>query len=129
MNFHAFIARCLASGLHDQSFDFYYPFRVVGEGLEDEVESSDFPRTYRSLAATQYVLLAPSVIFYALIEAKGQERGQRRWKLCAEKFNEIAENDENSLELKTLAKEAQGKMISVDPALFSVSEGGCEPDS
>lgn len=130
VNFSSFLARCIAAGVYPEGLDrFRYPISDIVEGLEKDVSgATGIKRTYRVMAAAQYILLAPKVIYEELGEIKEWELGMGKWNLWAHRFKEIANKYDFGSETNAVVKEARDKMISFDPSQFFVSEGGNKPD-
>lgn len=128
VNFSSFLARCFAGGVYHKSFNFNCPIHDVDDGLKEDVtETTRAPRTCRIMVAARYMILASRALYDALIKYKGQGLGLEKWEFWARRLKEIGDKGDYTSELKIAAKEAREKMISNDPTLFFLSEGGTKP--
>ena len=74
------------------------------------------------LVAVQYVLLAGPEIYRAWVEegsecADGVREAREKWRLWAKKIKEYEENEPSYSRDGSYARQALGKMISLDPGL------------
>lgn len=128
VNLSSFFARCIqASILHCLSNRWYYPSIDIPAGLEKE-DVIGVKRTCRIMVAAQYLLLATRPIHEDLSKVITEGWGLEKWQLWAKRLKEIADKDGIDPEVISAVKEAREKMISYDPTLFFVSEGGSKPD-
>lgn len=129
VNFASFLAQCIAGGLYPRSFSFNWPIYDIDDGLKEDVaEATRTPRPCRVMVAARYMLIAPQPLYDALIKYQGRDLGLEKWQFWAKRLKEIFDNDDHRPELRAATKEAREKMVSVDPALFFVSERGTKFD-
>ena len=125
MNFSAFLARCIESGLDDHYENrCKYPGNDIPEGLEKRLQPG-YKKDCRVMVAAQYILLAGRAVFEDFVQkpTKGSDAekwGVDKWKLWANKFKEIAREYEGEDEpaLASTTKMAYEEMVSFYPELF-----------
>lgn len=122
MNLSSFLARCLAVGLDHKSSFLNCSFVDIENGLKEDVGGTT--GSCRVMVAAQFILLTTESLYKEL--SKSKDLG--KWQHWAKRFKEIADKGDLSPEVHAAVDEARGKMISFDPALFFVSEGGNKAD-
>ena len=125
MNFSAFLARCIESGVSKRYEDrCKYAVIDIGKGIEKDLKPG-ITRDCRVMVASQYVLLAGRVVYEEIVaKMKGKDRekwGLDKWSLWGRKFKELAREYEEigNPGLASATKQAYEKMVSFHPSLFS----------
>ncbi len=134
MNFSAFLARCIESGLDDHYENrCKYPGYDIPEGLEKYLQPG-YKKDCRVMVAAQYILLAGRAIFEAFVKkptkgSNSEKWGLEKWKLWASKFKEIAREYDREYEgedkraLAAITTKAYEEMVSFYPELFRAPNG------
>lgn len=127
VNWSSFIARCTSAGLLVDKHDNEYKYSTVdiSRGVEEEIPHGNI-RNARILAAANYILLAGSGIRnYCYSYPSDSDRGKRArdmWSLWREKFQAIADGEDEDPDIKDATKKAHSIMVELDESGHDVVE-------
>lgn len=119
VNWSSFIARCTSAGFLADKGGYEYKYSTVDirSGLEEEIPRSDI-RNARILASANYILLAGSGIRnHCHTHPSDSDIGKRardRWNLWRDKFEAIADAQDEDPEIRDAAKKAHIMMVELD---------------
>ncbi|RAO74256.1 uncharacterized protein BHQ10_010268 [Talaromyces amestolkiae] len=119
VNWSSFIARCTSAGFlaDKEGYEYKYSTVDISSGLEEEIPQGKI-RNARILAAANYILLAGSGIRnYCHSYSSDSDRRRRAWEMWnvwKEKFEAIANGQDEDPDIKNAAEKAHAVMVELD---------------
>jgi hypothetical protein len=128
LNYSTFLARCTGANLYknDKTGARYkYCTYGIADGLEKDMPRGNIRRS-RILVAANYILFSGQAVRdYCYSHPSDSDRGKRArdmWNLWKEKFEAIADGQDEDPEIKDATKKAHSIMVELDASGHDVDE-------
>lgn len=120
LNYSAFLARCTGAGLYENDKNktgYKYCTYGIADGVEKDLSHGNI-RKARILVAANYILLSGQVVRdYCHNYPSDSDRGRRAremWNAWKQKFEKIADGQDEDYDIKDAAKRAHAVMVELD---------------